>query len=75
MIKATINNLEKAGKKVLVQIGFDSSGCDWTTIFDPKNQDEFHSITIDPLVNFISEFKIYGIIINCLDLYDVSKIG
>jgi len=77
MFKGIIRTLVEAKKTTYTHIGFESSSDKWMdNIFSPSNEDEFQTLTLDPLIKFTNTSNINGIIINCPPIYyNVSKIG
>jgi len=73
MISDIIKTLVAANKNVYTRIGFEGTD-DWGSIFNPSDANVFQTTKFDPLINFLNTFKINGILINCPNLYDVSKI-
>jgi len=71
MIKAIVTSLVEAQMTVYTRIGF-VCGDDWNSLFNATDQNKFQIEMFDPLVNFLNEFKINGIIIDFLSIYDVS---
>ncbi|XP_022168336.1 uncharacterized protein LOC111032354 isoform X2 [Myzus persicae] len=66
-----IRSLVEANKSVYIRIGFIYED-DWSSLFDPSDNDTFQKQMFDPLVNFLNEFKVNGIIIDFISIYDVT---
>jgi len=67
--------LQDAGKTVYLFIGFIYGSYSWATIFDPPDVNLFETQSLNPLIKFLNDFKIGGLLIDSLNMiYYVSKI-
>ncbi|XP_025190505.1 uncharacterized protein LOC112591066 [Melanaphis sacchari] len=62
--------LQKANKIVYTILGF-ADKKDWPSIFDPRYKKTYRKFILDPLVMFLNDFKISGVLLNVLGIYDV----
>ncbi|XP_025202873.1 uncharacterized protein LOC112599956 [Melanaphis sacchari] len=63
--------LHTANKVVYTKLGIYYKDSSWTSIFAPMDEERQKNEIIGPLVNFLNDFKISGLILNIYAIYDV----